>query len=838
MDIRKFLKSKPDPVIAIGSSLTSRPALISGVGLSAAKKARLDDGVENESRCDPASNTSNTRPTNSSQERIIVDETAGLNLPTSDVHNQIELMDDNDKVPDCRSTKTIELCEHRIAAALNSSDDLRAEIERSNSSVIACFPSEPYQPPADSIDGQFAGKGKRNCLKFQKSWYEQFPWIHFDTRINAVICFTCAKAESLHLSDLARKRESTFITTGFSNWKKAKERFAAHQHSGAHRFAIEQVYNAKSRPTIDGQIMQQKNEQQLAARKCLHKIFTSARFLARQGLAFRGHDTDDGNFKQMLLVRSEDSQDLAKFLQTKNDMTSGVRQNEIIEMFSHTIVRDICTKVRQAGAIAIIVDGTQDVSGKEQESICVRYVDESLNPVESFIGMFDSSDSTTGQSIANSVFDVLIRLQLPLVQLRGQTFDGASNMSGIYKGCQAIISNRQPLALYTHCGSHCTNLVAERVTSLGPLVRNSMQVVQEIGSLFSASIHCRTTFVRMSLSSESASMKKIKPLCPTRWLVRVPAIKDILGQYPTVLQTMDELSAASTAISARAQGLATQLRHGSTLIGLNMALLVLEPLESLNRSLQSRATTVAGMLQAVQLVIESLQSLRCEKVFDDLLDSVNKRVNDLDLDEVTIPRQRRPPARVTGAASAFQASSISQHYAPQFFEAIDTATTGLKQRFTESKGLQDYGKLEAFFLGDTGQELNVASISRYPELNTEDLRLQLSMFHKKHAHIKHIHDATVVFQKMVPEVRAMFDQVETLLRLLLVCPASSAEAERSFSGLRRLKTWLRSTMNQTRLNSVCICHIHQDLLDAIKINDLLNDFCSRSDVRMKLFGRC
>ena len=102
---------------------------------------------------------------------------------------------------------------------------------------------------------------------------------------------------------------------------------------------------------------------------------------------------------------------------------------------------------------------------------------------------------TTGQTIANCVLDVLIRLQLPLSSLRGQTFDGASNMAGAYKRCQAIIGQRQPLALYTHCGSHCTNLAAEKVCSLGPLLRNSMQAVQEAGAVFSSSINLQKSSI-------------------------------------------------------------------------------------------------------------------------------------------------------------------------------------------------------------------------------------------------------------------------------------------------------------------------------------------------------
>lgn len=707
--------------------------------------------------------------------------------------------------------------------------------------VDIVLPDLPYQPPVAKVPHQFAGKDKKNCLKFQATWYQKFSWLHFDDKLNAVLCFTCVKAESLKLCELARKRELTFISKGFKNWKKALEKFTEHDNSASHRFAREQLL-LQAKPTVDAQISKHKNEQQISALKSLRIIFSSVRYLARQGLAFRGHETDGGNFMQLLSVRSEDSVDLKKFLLTKNDMTSGVRQNEILDMFSHTIVRKICSKVRIASAFAIMVDGTQDISGHEQESICLRYIDESFNPVEAFVGIYETSASTTGQSIANCVLDVLTRLQLPISQLRGQTFDGASNMSGIYKGCQAIIAARQPLALYTHCGSHCSNLVAEKVCSSVAFVRNSIQVVQEIGAVFSASIHCRTTFARISQADESGTgndryVKKIKPLCPTRWLVRVPAIKDILDHYENVQSTLAELASRPVSIAARANGLAKQLHNGSTLLGLKIALVILQPLELLNKSLQARSMTVAGMLQAVEIVSEELKSFRNQQFFQDLISSVNKTISENHLEALSIPRQRRPPARITGDASSFQPTSISDHYLPQFFEVLDTATTGLSERFSDSQGLKAYGKLENVLLNadDSSQQFK-DYIKSYPELSADELIMQLSVFRRKFA-VRSVDNAISVFQGMVPEVRELFTQVEILLRLLMVCPASSAEAERSFSGLRRLKTWLRSTMTQTRLNSVCICHTHQDILDEIDLDVLMKDFCSRSDVRQKLFGR-
>ena len=90
-----------------------------------------------------------------------------------------------------------------------------------------------------------------------------------------------------------------------------------------------------------------------------------------------------------------------------------------------------------------------------------------------------------------------------------------------------------------------------------------------------------------------------------------------------------------------------------------------------------------------------------------------------------------------------------------------------------------------------------------------------------------------MLREMPSEVRGLFDEVEKLVRLLLVIPVASAEAERSFSALKRLKSWLRSTMSQQRLNNVAVCHVHQEALDQV---DLCQQFVSVNDRRRHLFG--
>jgi len=73
-----------------------------------------------------------------------------------------------------------------------------------------------------------------------------------------------------------------------------------------------------------------------------------------------------------------------------------------------------------------MVDGTQDVSRKEQTSMGLRYVDDEFVPHKEFIGMYEPP-TTTGKTTGTCVKDVWHRFQLPLSVLHGQTYDGASN---------------------------------------------------------------------------------------------------------------------------------------------------------------------------------------------------------------------------------------------------------------------------------------------------------------------------------------------------------------------------------------------------------------------------
>ena len=65
---------------------------------------------------------------------------------------------------------------------------------------------------------------------------------------------------------------------------------------------------------------------------------------------------------------------------------------------------------------------------------------------------------------------------------------------------------------------------------------------------------------------------------------------------------------------------------------------------------------------------------------------------------------------------------------------------------------------------------------------------------------------------------------------------TSATAERTFSTLRRLKHYLRSTKTQERLNHVIMLHAHKDITDEIELTEIAKEFVSFNERRVGFFG--
>ncbi len=100
----------------------------------------------------------------------------------------------------------------------------------------------------------------------------------------------------------------------------------------------------------------------------------------------------------------------------------------------------------------------------------------------------------------------------------------------------------------------------------------------------------------------------------------------------------------------------------------------------------------------------------------------------------------------------------------EFYRVLDTVDAQTTEKFMQP-GIQTLKELENSLLTPI---TNDAAVQKYPELNEEDLKVQLAMFKNKYK-VSTTADAVYVLREMPAEVRGLFDQVETLVRLLMWC---------------------------------------------------------------------
>ena len=82
-----------------------------------------------------------------------------------------------------------------------------------------------------------------------------------------------------------------------------------------------------------------------------------------------------------------------------------------------------------------------------------------------------------------------------------------------------------------------------------------------------------------------------------------------------------------------------------------------------------------------------------------------------------------------------------------------------------------------------------------------------------------------------------FSEMCTVVRLILVMPGTNAASEGCFSTMRCIKSYLRSTMGQPRLNHVMVLNIYQEQVDELDFIAIANEFVSCCEHRLRYFGK-
>ena len=296
------------------------------------------------------------------------------------------------------------------------------------------------------------------------------------------------------------------------------QRFSSHEKSKMHREAVTKQ-EAKSRAVNVGAMLSKQHDAE--NRAMLMKVLHCVKYLARQGLSFRGHHEDsilmEGNLYQLLLLQSTDYPQLALWLK-KRDYISPAIVNEIIKICGNTILRQLLVDIRAANYFSLIADEATDISHNEQICIAVRWVDSSYTIHEAALGVVELPD-TKANTLFSVIKDSLLRFSLPITNCIGQAYDGASNMSGVRNGVQALMKKEADTCLYVHCFAHSLNLSIQDVVRKCNLLGNCIEFILQLVQLIRFSpkrLHLFETFrLQISLGDDTVLPSSLRPLCPT-----------------------------------------------------------------------------------------------------------------------------------------------------------------------------------------------------------------------------------------------------------------------------------------------------------------------------------
>ena len=226
---------------------------------------------------------------------------------------------------------------------------------------------------------------------------------------------------------------------------------------------------------------------------------------------------------------------------------------------------------------------------------------------------------------------------------------------------------------------------------------------------------------------------------------------------------------------------------------------------------------------------------------------MNSKAEALDVDEPTLSRRRRPPSRIDDyygkAPPEFPADVIS-HYQRIYFESLDCIISAIRDRF-DQVDYRIYVQLENLLLkaakGDNFIKEYDAVMETYAcDFDKNRFHVQLKTLNE---YCKEIDQSDVFCLRTVvnilrrPEVKSHLSELVKLAKLILVLPATNATTERTFSLMKLIKSYLRATIKQSRLNHLIILSSYKFRLDQLDLSKIASSFISVNDERRYTFGR-
>ncbi|KAL6509305.1 hypothetical protein OROGR_022615 [Orobanche gracilis] len=634
------------------------------------------------------------------KKRKFQESSSNSNASASQVQeNATNLSDSSNSVPleDKDLVYDVELLPHDPGKRINIIDyppNQRDVVRR------AYILKRPCQPKTHDFPQKDCGGLRR----FSVSWFEKWDWLEYSIEKDAAFCFVCYLFKNeVGINVVA----DAFVNEGFKSWNKP-DRFLRHVGGvkSAHNLAYEKYVNLRDGKkksilvSLDNATDVMKREYEVRLKASISCLC----YLLRQGMSFRGHRESEeslnrGNFLELL-----------KWLKTHNEVISNVTLENApgnCKLTSPIIQKDIvncCAKettnriVEELGDdyFAVLADESSDVSQKEQLALCLRYVERSTGKVvERFLGLVHVGD-TTALSLRSAIVSLLVEHSLSPSKIRGQGYDGASNMKGEINGLKTLIMEDAPNAYYVHCFAHQLQLtlvaVAKRNNECAWLFDTLAMLLNVIG------VSCkRREMIRDVQAQKVAQALEIGELetgtglnqerglmrpGDTRWGSHFKTLLNVINLFSTIVEVLMIIggNGFNSDDKAKAQGILYSLESFDFVFMAQLMTTILGYTNDLCLALQRRDQDVVNAMRLVTITKVILQKMR-ENGWETHLNKVISFCNDRGIIVPDMEARYIPQGR---SKRFVQQVSYFHHFRVDvFIEVIDLLLHELENRFDE-----------------------------------------------------------------------------------------------------------------------------------------------------------
>ncbi|BBH09012.1 TTF-type zinc finger protein with HAT dimerisation domain, partial [Prunus dulcis] len=681
---------------------------------------------------------------------------------------------------------------------LDYDPNIRDEVRRAYLQKGPCQPKDHTFPQTD-----LSGYDRR----FNVKWFDEFDWLEYSISKDAAFCLYCYLFKSNFR--IGQGCSDAFTEMGFRNWKK-KDKIRQHVgpvgsvHNQSRQYCVD-LMNQKQH--IRTALIKQSEQARIDYRICLTASLDCVRFLLRQGLPFRGHDESDtssnkGNYLELLQFLA-DHDEKVKAVVLENapgnlKLIAPTIQKDLVNACATETIKKII-KDMDGAFFSLLVDESRDVSVKEQMAVVFRYVDKSGDVIERFVGIQHVRD-TTSNSLKEAIDILFAREELSISMLRGQGYDGASNMKGEFNGLKTQILRENPCAYYIHCFAHQLQLALVAVAKGNADIATFFTSCNSLVNIVGAS--CKRHDILRDQLQKDVTEALEKDTFPTgRGLNQETCLKRPVIHVGTHIMdgSTDNLGEANRSLR--------EIQSFEFVFHLFFMRSILGATNDLSQALQRKDQDIENAMTLVKVCKDQLQHMR-ENAFEALLDQVSSFCAKHD---ILVPNM--DDAYVAQWRSHRRAPIITHlhHYRVDIFiQIIEWQLAELNRRFSEVNTelllcLTCLSPDDSFIAFDKQKLLRFAEF--YPQdFNSRDL---LALEDQLEIYITHMRTMTD-FSQLKGIGSLARKMVEKGLALTL--PVATASVERAFSAMNIVKGPLRNRMGDQWLSDSLLVYIEKDTL--------------------------